>query len=63
MITVTCKDADSKTEEKNIYPCLKISVTHNRVILFTAPQKGFVVSEGPCHRFEPYPGTIELKNG
>ena len=74
MITVTCKDDDSKTEEENIYPCLKICENSGRIVLFTAPATGYHLCGDGGDRFmyrsETWPedvyvmysGTIELKN-
>ncbi|KKM67012.1 hypothetical protein LCGC14_1475280 [marine sediment metagenome] len=45
MITVICKDADSKTEEKNIYPCIKIHEDNGRKVLFVAPGDGYQIEE------------------
>ena len=75
MIDVKCKDDDSKTEEKNIYPCLKICRNSGRIVLFVAPKDGYQLSceTEACdllHHstmwtedlYTLYPGTIELKN-
>ena len=77
MINVKCKDDDSKTEEKNIYPCLK-TTDAGRVVLFVNKHRGYELYGGNympnCFMyyssawsedvgFVPYTGTIELRNG
>ncbi len=78
MIDVKCKDDDSKTEEKSIYPCIKIHETNGRKVLFIAPRNGYQMDKADGDRsgnfmhhstmwtedlYTLYPGTIELKNG
>ncbi len=78
MITVNCKDDDSKSEEKNIYPCLKVHKHNGRKVLFVAHNDGYQISASKrCNGhlmyratsweedslYTLYTGTIELRNG
>lgn len=72
MIKVNCKDGIELVKEE--YPCLKKSGHYARIVLFTAPKRGYELAGGKLitkfhyseswaeEDFRLYTGTVELSN-
>ena len=74
MVTAEVIEGKRK-EEKQKYPCLKISSEDGQIVFFTAPKKGITVAQGNSdHRigresetwaeylFVPFTGSVTLRD-